>query len=58
MNMKKISAIIAVLVFAVVVTGFANEAAKPAAAATVASKATATAPVSVVTTTAAAPAKH
>jgi hypothetical protein len=58
MNMKKISAIIAVLVFAVAVTGFAkDEAAKPAAAAAVASKATTTAPVSAVTTTAV-PAKH
>jgi hypothetical protein len=58
MNMKKISAIIAILVFAAAVNGFAkDEAAKPAAATTVASKATTTAPVSAVTTTAA-PVKH
>ena len=55
--MKKISAIIAILVFAVAFTGYASEAAKPAVATAVASKATTTAPVSAATTTAA-PAKH
>jgi hypothetical protein len=60
MNMKKISAIIAVLVFAVAVTGYAkDEAAKPAAATAVVSKATTTAaPASAMTTTAVAPVKH
>ena len=57
--MKKITAIIAVLVLAVAFTGHAKEeAAKPAVQTVVASKATTTAPASAMTTTTAAAAKH
>ena len=57
--MKKISAIIAVLVLAVAFTGCAKqEAPKPAVVTAVTSTATTTAPASAVTTTATAPAKH
>jgi len=59
MNMKKISAIIAVLVLAVAFTGCTKqEAPKPAVVSAVTSSATTTAPVSAMTATAAAPAKH
>ena len=57
--MKKISAIIVVLVLAVAFTGCKKqEAPKPAVETAVTSTATTTAPASTVTTTAAAPVKH